>query len=178
LNKAKLILDNNCADLIFGDDLLISEKDIVLQVTNGHASCLKKMMLFAGWTPLQESCFWKSELYEKVGGIDPTIKYAADYDLFLRMSLIGKCAYIPVIFGAFRRHHDQISLLKIDSYKKERGDSRKKQLDELKPNIFISFIKVYYWFKIRWRVRLRARKKQMNHLVGRNVLDVGCQESN
>ncbi len=65
---------------------------------------LRRMMLYGGLTPRQEACFWRRSLYERVNGIDPTIQYAADYDLFLRMSSLGYCEYVPIIFSAFQKH--------------------------------------------------------------------------
>jgi len=52
---------------------------------------VRKMMLYGGLTPRQEACFLRRSLYERVNGINPTIQYAADNDLFLRMSSLGCC---------------------------------------------------------------------------------------
>ncbi|MBL0919592.1 MAG: glycosyltransferase [Hydrogenophaga sp.] len=175
LKKARASLERTGADLIFGDDLLIDEEDKVMQVTNGHAADLRAMMLYAGWTPLQESCFWTRALYEKVGGIDPGVKYAADYDFFLRASLTGRCQYLPVVFGAFRRHEGQLSMAKTALYKAEREKCRKRELVALPPNPLLPLINIYHWFKVRWRVRVHARKRNMDHLRGKTVGDVVCQ---
>ncbi len=174
LDKARAALQQTGADLIFGDDLMIDESSKVVQVTNGHTDDLRKMMLYAGWTPLQESCFWTRAFYERVGGIDPTIKYAADYDLFLRMSLVGRCQYQSAIFGAFRRHEGQLSMSKIALYNAERKRCRARELDAFPSNALLPLIKAYYWFKVRWRVRMQAQKRNMYHLLGRSVWDVAC----
>jgi glycosyltransferase involved in cell wall biosynthesis len=175
LERARALLQHTDADLIFGDDLLIDEQGKIIQVTNGHAADLRAMMLHAGWTPLQESCFWTRSLYEKVGGIDPAVRYAADYDFFLRTSLTGRCQYIPVIFGAFRRHEGQLSMSRMALYKAEREKCRKRELNALPPNPLLPLINFYHWFKVRWRVRVNARKRNMDHLRGRPVGDVVCQ---
>ncbi|MGE0351075.1 glycosyltransferase family 2 protein [Hydrogenophaga sp.] len=177
LEKARNSLQRTGADLIFGDDLLIDEQGNVIQVTNGHASDLRAMMLYAGWTPLQESCFWTRALYEKVGGIDPAVKYAADYDFFLRTSLIGRCEYCPAIFGAFRRHDGQLSMAKTAQYRAEREECRTRELDALPSNALLPLINFYHWFKVRWRVRVHARKRDMDHLRGKAVGDVVCQDT-
>jgi glycosyltransferase involved in cell wall biosynthesis len=175
LEKARTAFQQTRADLIFGDDLLIDEDGKVIQVTNGHAADLKKMMLYAGWTPLQESCFWTRTLYESIGGIDPKVKYAADYDFFLRMSLAGRCSYQPAIFGAFRRHKGQLSMAKMALYKSEREKCRARELAALPPRRLLSLIKIYYWFKVRWRVRLFAKKLNMSWLEGQSVSEVVSQ---
>jgi len=171
MDKARALLQQTGADLIFGDDLLIDESGKVMQATNGHVSDLKEMMLYAGWTPLQEACFWTKSIYEKVGGINPNLKYAADYDLFLRISLQGRCEYVDATLGAFRRHIGQLSMSNSFLYKAERKICRGRELSMISQSLFLSFIKAYYWIKLRWRVRMRAKKPGMAYLRGRYVKD-------
>ncbi len=53
----------------------------------------------------QETCFWRRSLYEKVGGIDPTYRFALDYDLFVRFMRAGAKIHRSNRFlGAFRVH--------------------------------------------------------------------------
>lgn len=177
LDRARSALHETQADLIFGDDLLIDNQGSVLQVSNGHATDLRAMMLYAGWTPLQESCFWTRAVYERVGGIDSSVKYAADYDFFLRVSMSGRCQYLAVIFGAFRRHEGQLSISKMELYKAEREKCRARELDVLPTNLLLPLVNAYHWIKVRWRVRMNARKRNMDHLRGKAVDDVVCQKT-
>ncbi len=177
LDKARAALEATDADLIFGDDLLIDDAGRVLQVTNGHAADLRAMMLYAGWTPLQESCFWTRDVYERVGGIDPAVKYAADYDFFLRVSMTGRCQYLPAVFGAFRRHEGQLSMAKTALYKAERERCRARELTALPRNPWLSLITSYFWLKVRWRVRMLAKKRKMSHLQGKSVMVVASQDT-
>lgn len=175
LDTARRVLYETNADMIFGDDLLIDEESKIIQVTNGHADDLRSMMLYAGWTPLQESCFWTRSVYDRVGGIDPNIKYAADYDFFLRLSLKGRCEYVPAIFGCFRRHEGQLSMAKSLLYKSEREKCRSRELQMLSWTTLTLFNRFYYWFKLRWRVRVQGKKRNMSHLQSRAVQDVTSQ---
>ncbi|QWD07836.1 glycosyltransferase [Polynucleobacter paneuropaeus] len=162
LHMARNILQNSSVDFIFGDDLYIDQAGKVIQVTNGYVSDLRSYMLYGGWTPLQDACFWRKDLYEKVGGINSDLKNAADYDLFLRMALQGKCEYTPIIFSAFRKHDGQKSINNVNEYKRERSNSRRIQLDEIyarKP-FYKKFITFIYWFKVRWRVRVFEKKSK------------------
>ena len=109
LNSAKNILEESKADFIFGDDFYIDEQGRIIGFSKGYVRSLKNMMLFGGWTPLQDACFWKRSLYGSVGGINRDLEYAADYDLFLRFSLKGSSRYAPVAFSAFRKHTEQKS---------------------------------------------------------------------
>lgn len=177
LDKARAALEATGADLIFGDDLLIDDAGKVLQVTNGHAADLRAMMLYAGWTPLQESCFWTRDVHERVGGIDPAVKYAADYDFFLRISLAGRCQYVPAVFGAFRRHEGQLSMAKTALYKAERERCRARELAALPRNPWMPLITAFFWLKVRWRVRMLAKKRNMSHLEGKPVMAVPSQDT-
>jgi glycosyltransferase involved in cell wall biosynthesis len=66
----------------------------------------------------QESVFWKKELWIKAGSkIDTNLKYAGDYELWLRFFRFAKLYSCETIFAGFRfRTKDQLSLEKIDSY--------------------------------------------------------------
>lgn len=177
LDKVRQILSQGDVDFIFGDDFLISESSCVVQVSNGFVRDLQSIMLFGGWTPLQDACYWSRDLYQKVGGINTKLKYAADYDLFLRMSIYGRLRYIPMVFSAFRRHAGQISIANVVGYRAERMESRRFQLSKLpnKPNIFL--FNFYYWFKVRWRAHFQSKKKKLSFLIGSSVLEIFCQSA-
>lgn len=176
LDVARKLLATTDADMIFGDDLYIDENGLVIKTTNGHVRDLAAMMLYGGWTPLQDACFWRREFYEKVGGIDPAIKYAADYDLFLRMSLRGNCRYVPVIFSTFRRHDGQTSILHQQRYKQERLKCRQREFDlQSAAKLHNILLRVYYWWKVRWRIRVFGTNHRMKHLVGAVASKVPCK---
>ena len=58
--------------------------------------------------------------FKRIGGIDRSLRYAADYDLFLRMALAGRTGYVPFTFSAFRRHAGQKSISGSAAYERER----------------------------------------------------------
>jgi glycosyltransferase involved in cell wall biosynthesis len=54
----------------------------------------------------QETCFWRRSIYEKVGGIDRTFKFALDFDLFVRFMRAGaRIQRVDRFLGAFRVHN-------------------------------------------------------------------------
>ena len=61
-----------------------------------------------GWLQ-QESTFWKKSLWEKVNGINNELKFAGDYDLWIRFSKYAHIYVIPTILGGFRSHSSQKS---------------------------------------------------------------------
>jgi len=66
----------------------------------------------------QESVFWRRNLWLKAGGkINTDLRYAGDYELWLRFFRFAKLYSTETIFAGFRfRTKDQLSLEKLDSY--------------------------------------------------------------
>jgi glycosyltransferase involved in cell wall biosynthesis len=127
LDSARGLLTGDL-DMIFGDDFYIDEDSKVLSYSYGWVPDLRLATLYGGWSPLQDACFWRRDLYLKAGGIDPSLRYAADYDLFLRMALAGRAAYVPITFSAFRRHAGQKSVSGSEAYLEERKRVRKREV--------------------------------------------------
>ena len=127
LDAARELLSDSL-DMIFGDDFYIDNEGCVLSYSRGWVPDLQQAMLFGGWTPLQDACFWRRPLYQRVGGVDRSLQYAADYDLFLRMALVGRVSYVPFAFSAFRKHAGQKSIAGSAAYELERGRVRMREV--------------------------------------------------
>jgi glycosyltransferase involved in cell wall biosynthesis len=52
----------------------------------------------------QETTFWRRRIYERVGGLDPSYRFAMDYDLFTKFMLHGRMRRMDCFYGAFRKH--------------------------------------------------------------------------
>ncbi len=158
LRYARSALAESGADLIFGDDLHIDEQDHVLAHSRGGVRSLKGMMLYGGWTPLQDACYWRRSLYERVGGIDAALHYAADYDFFLRASIAGQCTYVPRVLSAFRAHPAQKSIRRAVDYERERQMCRRRMLRKLNiPPWRRAVAEAYYSILVRWRHHIARR---------------------
>lgn len=61
---------------------------------------------YSGISLFQEGTFWRRSLYEKAGNkIDDSLRFAMDYDLFLRMMNVGwNIRYVDRPLGVFRIH--------------------------------------------------------------------------
>lgn len=166
------LLTDDC-DMIFGDDFHIDEASRVLSFSRGWVPDLRMATLFGTWSPLQDACFWRRSLYEKIGGIDRSLKFAADYDLFLRMALAGRTSYVPTAFSAFRRHAGQKSISGAEPYQVERLQVRARELDALQSSalrkmLYIGFNRV----AMSMRSRLAPLAWRRPDLVGRHVMSV------
>jgi glycosyltransferase involved in cell wall biosynthesis len=107
-------------DMIFGDDFYFDEANRVLSYSNGWVPDLRLATLYGGWTPMQDACFWRRSIYNDIDGINRKLKYAADFDLFLRMAVAGRTRYVPIAFSGFRRHNGQMSISHASAYEAER----------------------------------------------------------
>ena len=57
----------------------------------------------------QESVFWRRSLWERAGGrLDASLRYAADFDLWLRFFSLAKLYHVPTVLGGFRVHGDRL----------------------------------------------------------------------
>jgi glycosyltransferase involved in cell wall biosynthesis len=52
----------------------------------------------------QETCFWRRNLFEMVGNVDSSYRFAMDYDLFVRMMARGQFRRMNRVLAAFRKH--------------------------------------------------------------------------
>lgn len=63
---------------------------------------LKKLAYFNFFC--QPSTFFRRNVFENVGGLDDSLNYAMDYDLFIRIATRYPCSYTPAFFSKYRLH--------------------------------------------------------------------------
>lgn len=170
LDKANECFAATNADFLFGDDFYINEVGKIISYSSGYVRSLKNVMLYGGWTPLQDACFWRRELYERVGGIDTKLQYAADYGLFLRFSLMGNCRYVPCAFSAFRKHNEQKSISGTNHYKVERALVQQEAITmQTMPWLITCSKREYFEWVVRFRARVLHRVWNKPHLAGKSI---------
>jgi glycosyltransferase involved in cell wall biosynthesis len=52
----------------------------------------------------QQSAFWRADLWNKLGPLDPSFYFAMDYDLWLRLAKHSTLSYHPRVWAQFRMH--------------------------------------------------------------------------
>jgi glycosyltransferase involved in cell wall biosynthesis len=88
--------------LVHGDRIVIDAHARVLEYRSLRLMphwLLARMPWFA-----QETFAFRREAYDAVGGIDRNMRFAMDYDLFVRLLAHGRTRYLPRLLGAFRWH--------------------------------------------------------------------------
>jgi glycosyltransferase involved in cell wall biosynthesis len=84
----------------------------------------------------QESTFWRRSLWNKAGAqLNVNIKYAADFELWLRFFRYEKLYTIQTILGGFRLRSNQISVLHREKYIKEVEGLICEEIRDLSPEI-------------------------------------------
>ena len=175
LDAARRALHETGAEMIFGDDLYVDEVGRIIFYSRGYVRDLRDAMLYGGWTPLQDACFWTRAVYERVGGINSQLTQAVDYDLFLRMAIQGTTRYVPLTFSVFRRHGGQKSIAAADAYQTEREAIRKRQLAQVPEPVLRKVIRqAWHGLAIRWRVHVQQRRWRRPDLVGRPMSELRC----
>lgn len=179
LDTARKLIGETGAQFIFGDDFNIDESDFVITLSRGRSLNLRKSMVYGGWTPLQDACFWRRDLYQQIGGIDASLKYAADYDLFLRMT--GHCIaqYVPIAFSAFRTHRGQKSIAGAKHYKVERQSARKLELSRGSTPAWQKLAaELWYYFAMRFRARVLQRIWRLSdrRFIGAHISGFKCEK--
>lgn len=58
----------------------------------------------------QQGAFWRRDLWQQVGPLDPGFTFAMDYDLWIRLAKISKLQYLPRPWAQFRLHTESKTL--------------------------------------------------------------------
>jgi FkbM family methyltransferase len=68
----------------------------------------------------QESTFWRRSLWEKIGSnIDSSLKYAGDFDLWIRFNRHSQVYITDALIGGFRIRKNQLTQLFMNEYNNE-----------------------------------------------------------
>lgn len=54
----------------------------------------------------QPATFFRRSVYEAVGGVDRTLRFSMDYDLWIRMARVARFCYLPELLATYRLHLD------------------------------------------------------------------------
>ncbi len=104
---ARYFTEHPEVDVLYGHRVMIDEHDgwIGSHVLPPHDD---EELALLDFVP-QETLFWRRSAWEAAGGrIDPSLRFAVDWDLLLRMRERGaRMVRVPRFLGAFRVHEDQ-----------------------------------------------------------------------
>lgn len=101
-------------DVIYGHRILVDEhsREIGRWFLPKHDDSVLRLNDFVP----QETLFWRRRIWDQAGGIDPTLKFAMDWDLLLRFQAAGaRIVRIPYFLACFRIHSAQKTSTQINS---------------------------------------------------------------
>ncbi|MEY3773817.1 MAG: Hyaluronan synthase [Verrucomicrobiota bacterium] len=113
----------------------------------------------------QETMFWRRRVWDKIGGIDPTFKFALDWDLLLRFQAAGaKIVRVPYFLACFRIHSAQKTSAQMHSVGqheinrlRERTFGRPFPPAELETNpTLLRYLRRSAFIEFLWKLGLRA----------------------
>jgi len=165
---ANVIRNEKEVEIVYGNKYIIDERDGLIserRLTHCTTSIVRLGSLYGGFGIYQPASFWRREAYEKVGGLDTSLKFCMDNDLFIKFALQDvRFKFMREYLAAFRVHSSSKTSTIREVAKKEFNILIKKY--NLKHNLllgkvvwnFIRFIKIilyvfqgdisYLYFKI------------------------------
>jgi hypothetical protein len=114
-------------DWIIGLPSFLNPQGQCVRISGNAGSAFPQTFIQNGWFRShlagylqQESMFWTKRLWDKVGGLNLTFKYAADYELWTRFAMHAELVSVTVPLGCFRQLPGiQKSSVEIDKYESE-----------------------------------------------------------
>jgi glycosyltransferase involved in cell wall biosynthesis len=90
--------------LLYGDCLNIDPQGQVFSVS--HSRPYQRDRLIRHWPNYipQPTAFFRRKAFEAVEGLDISLHYAMDYDLWIRLGAVGPAAFLPRALARFRVH--------------------------------------------------------------------------
>lgn len=103
LKIGEYLARNPKVEFVYGDMWLIDENDRPFAFKRSARFSLG-VMKYAFLTVPQMSAYWSKELYKASGGMDTSLRFCMDYDLFVRMASRSAPVRIRGDIGNFRIH--------------------------------------------------------------------------
>ncbi len=98
----------------------------------------------------QPSSFFSRKAYERAGGVDPTLQYAMDYDLFLRMGREAHCINVPLVLSSYRLHCESKTVSRAAHFSAEWKSARERALAR-SVNVFDLLLGYWYTGRVAWK---------------------------
>jgi glycosyltransferase involved in cell wall biosynthesis len=90
-------------DLVYGDLNLVDEKGKPLYTARPLLRL--GILVFENAFVPQQAMYWRRSLYDRVGGVDPSLRFAMDFDLVIRFLLGGASVRkLPGVLANYRWH--------------------------------------------------------------------------
>lgn len=103
----QFFIENQQVDMVYGDCYLIDENDKKIGELDVPVNFnLKRLIEWGDYIP-QPSTFFRRHVFEQVGGINESLQYSMDYDLWIKIGLHFQVRKINTHLSCFRKHPQQ-----------------------------------------------------------------------
>jgi len=99
----KFFTQNPGADLAIGGGIVVDASGSLVRKYYSFPQNFDSLLV-GGQFFMQPAAFWRRSAYETIGGLDTSLHYCFDYELFLRLTRIRAPSGIAAILAAFRIH--------------------------------------------------------------------------
>jgi len=97
--------DNPDVGLVYGDANYIDKDSHIIGKFPAAQTSLTQLRRGYVHIP-QQASFFRKDIWDRVGPLDPDFYFAMDYDLWVRIAQIAKVRYLPGLWANFRLHED------------------------------------------------------------------------
>ena len=91
--------------MVYGDTNFIDEEGRVMGKFNAQQTSYQRLRRGGVYIP-QPASFWRTDLWNAVGPLDPTFYFALDYDHWVRFAKATELRYVPRLWANFRVYRD------------------------------------------------------------------------
>ncbi|NLG71364.1 MAG: glycosyltransferase [Chloroflexi bacterium] len=104
---------NPHAGMVYGDANLIDEHGNVIGRFPARQTDYRRLRQGYVHIP-QQAAFFRAQLWQQVGPLDPSFYFAMDYDLWVRLARLAPLCYHPRLWANFRLHQSGKSVVSDD----------------------------------------------------------------
>ena len=101
---ARTFSDHPDAVLLYGDCANIDPDGKVFSLSRSRAYDRDRLIRFWPNFIPQPTAFFRRSAFEAAGGLDVSLHFAMDYDLWIRLGALGSAVYLPRTLARFRVH--------------------------------------------------------------------------
>jgi glycosyltransferase involved in cell wall biosynthesis len=99
---AEFFFEHGEVDLVYGDaNYIDANGNEIGPCLNVEPFNARRLFHYSDFI-VQPAAFFRRSAYEAVGGLDPTLHYGMDYDLWLKLAKAHKVAYLPKRLASYR----------------------------------------------------------------------------
>lgn len=103
---AKFFQNNPLARVVTGDATLIDERGETIRIQR-QMKFIRFLWFYDHNYITQSSTFWRRDLYEEVGGLNPIFYFGMDADLFIRFADVTNLYHVRKLWSRFRIYSNQ-----------------------------------------------------------------------